>query len=145
MRWRIFLLVLLIIAINYVDRASLSVAMPTISEEFGIDAAAQGILLSSFFWTCALMQIPGGWLADRYRPRLIIAGATILWGAFQANELIWLERARAFAMTAIAQYREARDQVGRGRYSLWTGDIGLAVYLWDCLSTEPQFPTIDVF
>src|SRR3989442_7904476 len=83
-RWRIFLLILLIVAINYVDRASLSVAMPAISKEFGIEAAAQGIILSSFFWTYAFMQIPGGWLADRYRPRLIIATATILWGVFQA-------------------------------------------------------------
>ena len=83
-RWRIFLLILLIVAINYVDRASLSVAMPTISAEFGIDAAAQGVLLSSFFWTYALMQIPGGWLADKYGPRPVIAGATILWGASQA-------------------------------------------------------------
>jgi ACS family D-galactonate transporter-like MFS transporter len=83
-RWRIFLLILLIVSINYVDRASLSVAMPAISAEFGIDAAAQGIILSSFFWTYALMQIPGGWLADKYGPRRIIAGATILWGAFQA-------------------------------------------------------------
>ena len=83
-RWRIFLLILLIVAINYVDRASLSVAMPAISKEFGIDAAAQGVILSSFFWTYAFMQIPGGWLADRYRPRLIIATATILWGVFQA-------------------------------------------------------------
>src|SRR2546422_80786 len=58
--------------------------MPTISKEFGIEAAAQGIILSSFFWTYAFMQIPGGWLADRYRPRLIIATATILWGVFQA-------------------------------------------------------------
>jgi ACS family D-galactonate transporter-like MFS transporter len=48
-RWRVFLLILLIVAVNYVDRASLSVAMPTISKEFGIDAAAQGIILSSFF------------------------------------------------------------------------------------------------
>jgi Lanthionine synthetase C-like protein len=63
----------------------------------------------------------------------------------RTNDLMWLERARSFAMTAIAQYREARDQLGRGRYSLWTGDIGLAVYLWDCLTAEPQFPTIDVF
>src|SRR6266571_1534996 len=83
-RWRIFLLILLIVAINYVDRASLSVAMPAISREFGIDAAAQGVILSSFFWTYAFMQIPGGWLADRYRPRSIIATATILWGVFQA-------------------------------------------------------------
>src|SRR5215471_1318587 len=83
-RWRIFLLILLIVAINYVDRASLSVAMPAIGAEFGIDAASQGIILSSFFWTYAFMQIPGGWLADKYGPRLIIAGAAILWGAFQA-------------------------------------------------------------
>jgi len=82
-RWRIFLLILLIVAINYVDRASLSVAMPVISKEFGIDTAAQGIILSSFFWTYALMQIPGGWLADKYGPRRIIAGAAILWGVFQ--------------------------------------------------------------
>jgi hypothetical protein len=63
----------------------------------------------------------------------------------RSGDAIWLERARAFAMTAIAQCREARDQLGRGRYSLWTGDIGLAVYLWDCMRAEPRFPTIDVF
>jgi hypothetical protein len=63
----------------------------------------------------------------------------------RTNDLMWLERARSFAMTAIAQYCEARDQLGRGRHSLWTGDIGLAVYLWDCLTAKPQFPTIDVF
>lgn len=57
----------------------------------------------------------------------------------------WLERARAFAMRAIEQCRAARRQYGRGRYSLWTGDLGLAVYLHDCLRAEPRFPTIDVF
>ena len=63
----------------------------------------------------------------------------------RTNDTVWLERARAFAMTAIDQYREARDRFGRSRYSLWTGDIGLAIYLWDCLTAEPWFPTIDVF
>jgi hypothetical protein len=58
---------------------------------------------------------------------------------------LWLDRARAFAMTAIAQCREKRAETGRGRYSLWTGDIGLAVYLFDCLTGEPHFPTVDVF
>ena len=56
----------------------------------------------------------------------------------------WLDRARAFAMTAISQCRERRAQIGRGRYSLWTGDVGLAVYLWDCLTAKPAFPTADV-
>jgi hypothetical protein len=58
---------------------------------------------------------------------------------------IWLERARSFAMTAIAQCREAREQLGRGRYSLWTGDLGLAIYLRDCLTSAPRFPTVDIF
>jgi hypothetical protein len=61
------------------------------------------------------------------------------------GEPVWLERARAFAMTAIAQCCADRALHGRGRYSLWTGDPGLAIYLWDCLRIEPRFPTTDVF
>jgi len=63
----------------------------------------------------------------------------------RTGDPIWLERARAFAMTAIAQCREARAELGRGRFSLWTGDVGLAIYLWNCITAEPHFPTVDVF
>ena len=83
-RWKIFLLMLFLISINYIDRASLSVAMPLISKEFDLDPALQGLILSSFFWTYAFMQVPGGMLADRFKPRIVIASATIFWGAFQA-------------------------------------------------------------
>jgi len=83
-RWRIFLLMLMLIAINYVDRASISVAMPVISKEFDIDLTTKGFILSAFFVTYALMQIPGGMLADRYKPRAVIAAATLGWGFFQA-------------------------------------------------------------
>jgi hypothetical protein len=61
------------------------------------------------------------------------------------GEPVWLERARAFAMTAIDQFRAASAQYGQGRYSLWTGDIGLAVYLHECISSSARFPTVDVF
>src|SRR6201993_679435 len=83
-RWNIFFLMLFLISINYIDRASLLVAMPLISKEFDVDPAMQGLILSSFFWTYAFMQVPGGMLADRYKPRIVIALATIFWGAFQA-------------------------------------------------------------
>ena len=63
----------------------------------------------------------------------------------RTNDPIWLDRARQFAMTTIVQYRGSQLVVGRGRYSLWTGDVGLAIYLWDCITGEPRFPTIDVF
>ncbi|MDP9580990.1 MFS transporter [Burkholderia ambifaria] len=83
-RWKIFVVMLSLIAINYVDRASLSVAMPYISQEFHIGPAMEGLILSSFFWTYAVMQIPGGMLADRFKPRIVIAMATVFWGFFQA-------------------------------------------------------------
>lgn len=60
------------------------------------------------------------------------------------GEAAWLERARAFAMAAIGQCRAARRGLGRGRYSLWTGDPGLAVYLWACMAGEAGFPTVDL-
>lgn len=84
-RWRIFLLILLVVSINYVDRASLSVAMPLIATQFNLAPGTQGLLFSAFFWSYTLMQVPGGWLADRFRPRVIIGAATILWGIAQAS------------------------------------------------------------
>jgi hypothetical protein len=63
----------------------------------------------------------------------------------RTNDPVWLDRARQFAMTAIVQYHGAKAAVGRGRYSLWTGDVGFAMYLWDCITSEPRFPMIDVF
>jgi len=67
-----------------IDRASLSVAMPLISKDFNIKPAMQGLIFSSFFWTYALMQVPGGMLADRFKPRIVITAAAVLWGGFQA-------------------------------------------------------------
>ena len=57
----------------------------------------------------------------------------------------WLARARAFAMHAIGQASEHERRYGQMRYSLWTGDPGLAIYLWDCIRGNAAFPTLDVF
>ena len=45
----------------------------------------------------------------------------------------WLTRARAFAMSAIEQVERARSAHGRYAFSLWSGDLGTAVYLGDCV------------
>jgi len=57
----------------------------------------------------------------------------------------WLERARAFAMHSIEQNQRALEQYGQRKYSLWTGDLGLALYLWDCIRGVGSLPLIDVF
>jgi hypothetical protein len=56
----------------------------------------------------------------------------------------WLDRARAFAMHSIAQVARERREVGRGRYSLWTGDPGTALYVGLCLEGETALPGFDV-
>jgi hypothetical protein len=57
----------------------------------------------------------------------------------------WLDRARRFAMHAIEQQQADADAFGQNRYTLWTGDAGLAIYLQDCIDRSDRFPTLDYF
>ena len=57
----------------------------------------------------------------------------------------WLERARAFAMHAIEQVQLFADRTGQTRHSLWTGDIGVALFAWGCIEGDARYPTLDVF
>jgi lantibiotic modifying enzyme len=58
----------------------------------------------------------------------------------RTGDELWLARARAFAMHALAQVEEMRSRLRRGRYTLWTGDPGTALYLADCLAGENHLP-----
>jgi len=55
----------------------------------------------------------------------------------------WLERARRFAVHALGQVRRLRAERGRGRYSLFTGDLGVALYASDCLEGRGAYPILD--
>jgi hypothetical protein len=61
----------------------------------------------------------------------------------RTGDELWLERARAFAMHSIAQVERERRALGRGRYSLWTGDPGTALYLALCLDGSASLPGFD--
>lgn len=63
-------------------------------------------------------------------------GCTFLSLFKRTGDECWLERAHLYAMHAIDQYQEALKTYGQGRFSLWTGDIGLAWYLHECLRQE---------
>jgi hypothetical protein len=58
----------------------------------------------------------------------------------RTGDELWLTRARAFAMHAAEQVERARAKLGRGRYSLWTGDVGTALYLADCIAGRGGLP-----
>ncbi|MBY0123547.1 MFS transporter [Bacillus sp. S/N-304-OC-R1] len=59
-------------------------AVINISKDLHLSAASTGFLLSSFFAGYALMQIPGGWLADRFGSRKVLLTAIIMWSIFTA-------------------------------------------------------------
>ena len=82
-RWSIVSLLFTASLINYLDRAAISFALPLISRDFHLTAQTKGLLLSSFFWSYALMQIPIGWCADRFNLRWLYAGAFTLWSLAQ--------------------------------------------------------------
>jgi ACS family D-galactonate transporter-like MFS transporter len=82
-RWSIVILLFAASLINYLDRAAISFALPVISKDFQLTAQSKGLLLSSFFWSYALMQIPIGWAADRFSLRRLYAGAFIVWSFAQ--------------------------------------------------------------
>jgi lantibiotic modifying enzyme len=56
----------------------------------------------------------------------------------------WLGRARLFAVHALGQSERLRAANGRGRYSLWTGDVGTALFAAACLEVDARFPILDV-
>ena len=59
------------------------------------------------------------------------------------GDVVWLDRARMFAMHAIEQVDRERTTLGRGRYTLFTGDVGVALYLRACLEADAEFPILD--
>ena len=61
----------------------------------------------------------------------------------RTRDVGWLERARLFAMHALAQAEEARERYGRPRPSLFTGDVGVALFLLDCIDEHASVPAID--
>lgn len=82
-RWTVVWLLFVASLINYFDRATISFALPLISKELNLGPEVKGVLLSAFFWSYALMQIPIGYCADRMNLRWLYAGAFALWSVSQ--------------------------------------------------------------
>jgi len=70
--------------ISYVHRSALSVAAPFISADLNLSKTEMGILLSSFFWVYAFMQMPAGWIVDRFGVRRAYSLGFIFWSLASA-------------------------------------------------------------
>ena len=112
--------------------------------------------------------LAGAW--DYLDEELVLAGAELVWQAgahrdekghglchgtsgngfallkafARTGDERWLERGRRFAVHALAQAERMAVANGRRRYSLFTGDVGTALFAAACLDADPRFPVVDV-
>jgi lantibiotic modifying enzyme len=112
--------------------------------------------------------LAGAW--DYLDEELVVAGAELIWRAgahgdekghglchgtsgngfgllkafARTGDELWLERARRFAVHALQQADRIAAANGRRRYSLFTGDVGTALFAAACLDADASFPVLDV-
>lgn len=81
-RNKVLLLIWLGWMFSFLDRMVMTVSLPFIGQDLQIDKTEQGLIISAFFIAYAGFQIPGGFLADKFGPRKVMAFAIIWWSIF---------------------------------------------------------------
>jgi murein DD-endopeptidase MepM/ murein hydrolase activator NlpD len=115
-------------------------------------SGAAGVVVSAADYLDEDLVLAGAELVWRAGPPGMEKGAGICHGTAgngyallktfeRTGDEVWLERARRFAVHALEQV-ERRDE---GRYSLWTGDVGVALFAADCLDGRAAYPIMDTW
>jgi hypothetical protein len=117
-------------------------------------AGGPGVVIGAAGYLDQELLLGGAELAWRAGPPTLEKGPSICHGtagngyaflkAFaRTGDERWLRRARRFAVHALSQVDRLRSENGRGRYSLWTGDLGVAIYAADCVNGRSAYPIFD--
>ena len=113
-----------------------------------------GVVVSAASYLDRDLLVAGGELVWRAGPPGVEKGPGICHGTAgngyallklfeRTGDERWLERARRFAVQALEQVERLRRDRGRGRYSLWTGDLGVALFAADCVDARTAYPIVD--
>jgi len=81
-RFLIIAMIFIATTLNNADRAALSIVGSSLQKDMGISSITLGYLFASFAWAYMLVQIPGGWLLDRFGSKRVYAWAIFLWSFF---------------------------------------------------------------
>ncbi|MEY2372512.1 MFS transporter [Lysinibacillus capsici] len=86
-------------SLGNLDRYIMNYAVVSITGDLQLDASSTGIILSAFFLGYAIMQIPGGWLADKFGAKRVLLMSVIMWSIFTGLTAI------AWSLTAMIVIR----------------------------------------
>ncbi len=104
LRWLLIFWMFLMSAIAYLDRVNVSIAGQAIQKDFNLSNVQLGYVFSAFVIGYALFQAPGGYLADKYGPRFIIAAGVVWWGIF-TTATAWVPTTLAWSITILIVMR----------------------------------------
>jgi MFS transporter, ACS family, glucarate transporter len=142
-RWRVVALVAFVTGLTYVDRLNLGIVAKNFQEEFKFTPQTMGWILGAFSLGYAWFHVPGGWLADRFGARRVLAGAILWFSGFTALTTIapklpilnWLGAAWAFAIVRFLMGvgESAAFPVGNKMMGHWLGRneraLGTSIFL----------------
>jgi MFS transporter, ACS family, glucarate transporter len=83
-RWAVVAVLFSLAMLTVVDRVAISAAKPDMSRAMGLSDVTFGVVFGAFALGYALFQIPGGYFADRYGPRVLVAVVVGMWSLFTA-------------------------------------------------------------
>jgi len=83
-RWLLVFWLFVLSTVAYLDRVNISVAGGSIANAYGFSNIQLGWVFSAFLAGYALFQMVGGYLADRFGPRRVLAAGVFWWGVFTA-------------------------------------------------------------
>ena len=81
-RYVVFFFLYVGFCISYIDRSAIGLALPSISKDFALAPTQMGVVISAFFIGYSIMQLPGGWMADKFGSKSVILIALTLWSIF---------------------------------------------------------------
>jgi MFS family permease len=117
-RWAIVLLLALASIVAYIDRVNLSVALvdADFKSFFNLTNTDRGLANSAFFWSYAALQIPAGWIVDRYGSKYPILIAFAVWSILTALTAFTTGFATLFAIRLLLGVGEAVIHPGSMRW-----------------------------
>jgi sugar phosphate permease len=79
--WVVFVSMLMAVLL-YLDRFCISFAANYIRDDLRLTQTELGLMMSAFFLSYALAQVPSGWLSDRYGARIMLTIYILTWSLF---------------------------------------------------------------
>jgi len=108
-------------SLGNLDRYIMNYAVVSITGDLSLDASSTGIILSAFFLGYAIMQIPGGWLADKFGAKRVLLMAVIMWSIFTGLTAV------AWSLTAMIVIRFLFG-IGEGGFQLASSKIIATIF-----------------